>query len=294
MKALVYTGPGTVEVLDRPKPSVQAPTDAVVRLLHASICGTDLHILKGDVPDARPGLVLGHEGVGVVDSVGSAVHSVQVGDRVVISCMTSCGACRFCRRGISAHCETGGWTLGKQIDGTQAEYVRVPHATLSLHRLPASIEPRHAVALSDALPTGLECGVLGGNVQPGQSVVIVGTGPVGMAALLTARLYTPALIVMVDLDETRLATARALGAHATVNSSTPGAQEQLRALTDGQGFDTVIEAVGIPATFTFCQSLVAIGGRIANVGVHGCKVDLHLDTLWDRNISQFGWTGERL
>lgn len=286
MKALVYTGPGTVEILDRPKPTIQAPTDAVVRLLHASICGTDLHILKGDVPSARPGLVLGHEGVGVVDSVGSAVHGVRVGDRVLISCMTSCGTCRFCRRGISAHCETGGWTLGNQVDGTQAEYVRVPHATLSLHPLPTAVETRHAVALSDALPTGLECGVLSANVQPGHSVVIVGAGPVGMAALLTARLYTPALIVMVDLDETRLATAKRLGAHATVNSSAADAQQQLLALTDGLGFDSVIEAVGIPATFSFCQSLVAIGGRIANVGVHGCKVDLHLDKLWDRNISK--------
>ncbi|KAJ5733980.1 hypothetical protein N7493_002766 [Penicillium malachiteum] len=285
MKALVYTGPGTVEVLERPKPTIQEPTDAVVRLLHASICGTDLHILKGDVPSAKPGLVLGHEGVGIVEALGSAVRGVEVGSRVLISCMTSCGQCRYCQKGITAHCETGGWTLGNKIDGTQAEYVRVPHATLSLHSLPTSIPSRAAVAVSDAFPTGLECGVLSANVQPGCSVVIIGAGPVGMAALMTARLYTPALIVMVDLDETRLNTARSFGAHATVNSAAPDTLSQLMALTDGHGFDAVIEAVGIPATFALCQELAGIGGRIANVGVHGTKVDLHLEKLWDRNIS---------
>ncbi|CAG8242397.1 unnamed protein product [Penicillium salamii] len=285
MKALVYTGPGTVELLDRPRPTVQVPTDAIVRLLHASICGTDLHTLKGDVPSIQPGLVLGHEGVGVIEALGSAVDAFVVGERVLISCMTSCGACPFCRRGLSAHCMNGGWMLGNRIDGTQAEYVRVPHATLSLHRLPESIDSRAAVAVSDAFPTGLECGVLSADVQPGSSVVIVGAGPVGMAALLTAQLYTPAILVVVDLDEARLATARRLGAHATVNSGSTDAEQQLMDLTEGQGFDSVIEAVGIPATFGLCQRVVAIGGRIANVGVHGTKVDLHLERLWERNIS---------
>jgi len=274
-------------VLDRPQPTIQAPNDAVVRLMHASICGTDLHILKGDVPDAQPGLILGHEGVGVVDSIGSAVQGMQVGDRVLISCMSSCGACSYCQRGMTAHCRTGGWQLGKTIDGTQAEYVRIPHATLSLHPLSSSINPRAAVALSDAFPTGLECGVLNSNVQPGSSVVIVGAGPVGMAALLTARLYTPSLIVVVDLDEARLETARKFGAHATVNSSDPDTHQKLMDLTQGEGFDSVIEAVGIPATFAMCQQLVALGGRIANVGVHGTKVDLHLEKLWERNISEY-------
>ncbi|OKO92233.1 Alcohol dehydrogenase [Penicillium subrubescens] len=285
MKALVYTSPGTIQVLDRPKPTIQAPTDAIVRLWHASICGTDLHILKGDVPSAQPGLVLGHEGVGVIETVGSAVQDLSVGDRVLISCMTSCGACRFCQRGLPSHCVTGGWILGNTINGTQAEFVRVPHAMLSLHRLPTSIDPRAALAVSDALPTGLECGVLSANVQPGGSVVIVGAGPVGMAALITAKLFSPSLVVMVDLDEARLATARQLGAHATVNSSAQDVRQQLLALTEGLGFDSVIEAVGIPATFGLCQELVAVGGRIANVGVHGTSVDLHLEKLWDRNIS---------
>lgn len=286
MKALVYTGPGTVEVLERPKPTVQVPTDAVVRLLHASICGTDLHILKGDVPTAKPGLILGHEGVGVVEELGDAVEGVKVGDRVLISCMTKCGSCKYCQRGITAHCETGGWVLGNSIDGTQAEYVRIPHARLSLYLLPESIDPGKAVAISDAFPTGYECGVLSADVQPGQSVVIIGAGPVGMATLLTARLFTPSQIVMADLDDTRLETARRLGATHTVNSSSPNAKQKLLDLTDGEGFDAVIEAVGIPATFDLCQDLVAIGGRIANVGVHGTKVDLHLEKLWDRNISK--------
>ncbi|KAJ5698043.1 hypothetical protein N7462_000048 [Penicillium macrosclerotiorum] len=247
MKALVYTGPGTVEVQDRPKPTIQTPTDAVVRLLHASICGTDLHILKGDVPGVKPGLVLGHEGVGVVDAVGAAVTTHHVGDR--------------------------------------AEFVRVPHATLSLHSLSLAIDPHHAVALSDALPTGLECGVLSANIQPGCSVLIVGAGPVGLATLLAARLYTPALIVVIDLDETRLLTARRLGAHATILSTVPDARQRLLDLTRGDGFDAVVEAVGVPETFGLCQEVVAVGGRIANVGVHGTKVDLHLEKLWDRNIS---------
>ncbi|KKK20554.1 zinc-binding oxidoreductase [Aspergillus ochraceoroseus] len=285
MKALIYTKSGAVDIVDRPEPTIQAPTDAIVRMLHASICGTDLHILKGDVPSIQPGVVLGHEGVGVVEALGDSVKGLQVGDRVVISCMTCCGACRFCQRGMPSHCEDGGWVLGNRLDGTQAEYVRVPHATLSLHRLHDSLDSRAAVTLSDALPTGLECGVLSANVQPGASVVIVGAGPVGMAALLAARLYTPSLIVMVDLDDSRLAIARTLGANHTVNSSAPDAKDRLLSLTQGQGYDSVIEAVGIPATFTFCQELVAIGGRIANVGVHGTKVDLHLEKLWDRNIS---------
>lgn len=286
MRALVYTGPGKVEVLERPKPTIQAPTDAVVRMLHASICGTDLHILKGDVPSAKPGLALGHEGVGVVDEIGDAVEGVKVGDRVLVSCMTKCGSCKYCQRGITAHCETGGWVLGNHIDGTQAEYVRIPHARLSLYQLPESIDPGAAVAISDAFPTGFECGVLSADVQPGKSVVIIGAGPVGMATLMTARLFTPSLIVMVDLDDTRLETARKLGAHFTVNSGAPDAKQKLLDLTKGDGFDAVIEVVGIPATFDLCQDLVGIGGRIANVGVHGTKVDLHLETLWDRNISE--------
>lgn len=287
MKALVYTGTGTVEVLDHPKPTIKEPTDAIVRLIYASICGTDLHILRGNVPTAQIGTVLGHEGVGIVEALGSAVHGLALGERVLISCITSCGKCRHCQNGISAHCHTGGWTLGNRIDGTQAEYVRVPHASISLHSLPPSVNPRTAVVLSDAFPTGFECGVLSGNVQPGGSVVIVGAGPVGIAALLTARLYSPSLIAVVGRHEPRLAISQRLGAHVTISSSEADALQQLMALTNGQGFDSVIEAVGTPETFELCQHLVAVGGRIANAGVHGTKVDLHLNAIWDRNISKF-------
>lgn len=285
MKGVVYTKKGTVEVLDCPKPTIQEPTDAVVRMLHASICGTDLHILKGDIPTAKPGLIMGHEGVGVIETLGSAVQGLRVGDRVIISCMTSCGSCRFCQRSIPAHCQEGGWTLGHQVDGTQAEFVRVPHATRSLHYLDTSVHTRAAVSLSDALPTGFECGVCNAGVRSAGSVVIVGAGPVGIAALLTACLIKPALIVMVDLDDTRLEAARKMGAHYTVNSAAPDAIQQLLNLTRNEGFDSVIEAVGIPATFEMCQELVAIGGQIANMGVHGKKADLHMERLWNRNIS---------
>lgn len=288
MKALVYTGPNAVEIKQVPKPTVQAPTDAVVRLVHTTICGTDLHILKGDVPTAQFGRILGHEGVGTIESLGAAVQGFAVGDNVLISCITACGVCRFCRKGMSSHCLTGGWILGNTIDGTQAEYVRIPHATASLYKLPADGSSlRAAVALSDSFPTGMECGTLNARVEPGKTVAIVGSGPVGLAAMMTARLYSPASITMFDLHDERLQRARQLGADHVVNSSNMSAAlDSARALTSGEGFDAVIEAVGIPATFELCQELVAVGGCIANVGVHGGKVDLHLEKLWDRNISE--------
>lgn len=286
MRALVYTDIDSVEFIDRPKPTITAPTDAVVKVLHTTICGTDLHILKGDVPTVKTGRILGHEGVGVVESVGTAVSGFQAGDKVLISAITACGVCKFCRKGMPSHCETGGWILGNLIDGTQAEYVLIPHATSSLYKLPEGVDPRQAVMLSDALPTGYECGVLNGKVQPGSRVAIVGAGPVGIGVLLTAKLYSPSLIVMIDLDESRLEVATKLGAHYGVNPKSPDAIAELKALTNGEGFDSVMEVVGTPATFEMCQELVAPGGTIANVGVHGKKVDLHLEKLWDRNISK--------
>jgi len=285
MKALVYTAPGTIELQTRPKPTIQAPTDAVIRIQHASICGTDLHILKGDVPSIQPERILGHEGVGIVEEIGASVSKFAIGDRVLVASQTCCGACRFCQRGIVSHCDEGGWRLGNRVDGTQAEYVRIPHANLSLYKVPDGIPGRTAIMLSDVLPTGMECGTLNGNVTPGGSVVIIGAGPIGVGCLLTAQLYSPATLVMVDVDEARLEQARAMGAQ-TVNTRAPDAKRTLDRLTDGQGFDSVIEAVGIPATFEQAQELVAVGGSIANVGVHGVKVDLHMEKLWDRNISK--------
>ncbi|EEQ91650.2 alcohol dehydrogenase [Blastomyces dermatitidis ER-3] len=285
MKALVYKSAGVVGIEERPNPTIQSPTDAIVKLTHTTICGTDLHIIKGDVPTAQPGRVLGHEGVGVVQEVGSSVQGFVCGDAVLISCITACGACPACRKGMSSHCVSGGWILGNKIDGTQAEYVRIPHAASSLHKLPKTVDLQAAVMLSDALPTAMECGTLNGKVQPGSTVAVIGAGAVGMSVMMTAMLYSPALLVMVDVDDGRLAMAKNLGAHETVNSKdSKQAVDSLLKMTDGQGFDAVIEAVGIPHTFHLCQELVAPGGVIANVGVHGTKVELSLDKLWDRNI----------
>jgi alcohol dehydrogenase len=285
MQALVYNGPNSKRVEDRPKPVIQLPGDAIVRITKTTICGTDLHILKGDVATCQPGTVLGHEGVGVVDQIGAGVTSFKPGDHVLISCITACGRCEPCRKGMYSHCTTGGWILGHRIDGTQAEFVRIPHADTSLYPIPAGADEEALVMLSDILPTGFECGVLNGKVQPGSTIAIVGSGPIGLAALLTAQFYAPSQIIMVDLDDNRLEVGKRFGATATVNSSAGDAARQVMALTDGHGVDTAIEAVGIPATFELCQEIVAAGGTIANVGVHGVKADLHLERLWSHNVT---------
>ena len=285
MKALVYLGPNKKSLEDRPKPGISAPTDAIVKMTRTTICGTDLHILKGDVPTCTPGRILGHEGVGIVEAVGSAVTAFKPGDPVLISCVSACGKCANCRRQMYSHCSTGGWILGNSIDGTQAEFVRIPHADMSLYPIPAGADEEALVMLSDILPTAMECGVLNGRVQPGSTVAIVGAGPIGLAALLTAQFYSPGEIIMIDLDDGRLEVAKRFGATATVNSSNGKAADTVMTLTEQRGVDTVIEAVGVPATFELCQQIVAAGGTIANIGVHGVKVDLHLESLWDRNIT---------
>jgi alcohol dehydrogenase len=256
-----------------------------VKIIKTTICGTDLHILKGDVPTCTPGRILGHEGVGIVEKTGPGVAAFHQGDHVLISCISACGKCEYCRRGMYSHCTTGGWILGNTIDGTQAEYVRIPHADTSLYPIPPGADEEALVMLSDILPTGFECGVLNGRVEPGATVAIVGAGPIGLAALLTAQFYSPAEIIMIDLDDNRLEVARRFGATQTVNSKDGKAAEKVKALTAGRGADTAIEAVGLPATFLLCEDLVAPGGIIANVGVHGTKVDLHLERLWSENIA---------
>jgi alcohol dehydrogenase len=285
MKAFVYLGPAKKAVEERPKPDITAPTDAIVKITKTTICGTDLHILKGDVPTCQPGRILGHEGVGIIDKVGSAVTAFKAGDRVLISCISACGKCEYCRRQMFSHCTTGGWILGNTIDGTQAEFVRIPYADNSLYPIPEGADEEALVMLSDILPTGFECGVLNGKVQPGATVAIVGSGPIGLAALLTAQFYSPAEIIMIDLDNNRLETARRFGATAVVNSTDGNAVATIMKMTGKRGVDTAIEAVGIPATFELCQKIIAPGGTIANIGVHGKKVDLHLENLWDRNIT---------
>ncbi|QKC95239.1 zinc-dependent alcohol dehydrogenase family protein [Mesorhizobium sp. NZP2298] len=285
MKALVYEGPGKKSLEERPVPGINAATDAIVKVTKTTICGTDLHILKGDVPTCTPGRILGHEGVGIVEEVGAGVTQFKKGDHVLISCISACGKCEYCRKGMYSHCTTGGWILGNTIDGTQAEYVRIPHADTSLYPIPEGADEEALVMLSDILPTGFECGVLNGKVEPGATVAIVGSGPIGLAALLTAQFYSPAEIIMVDLDENRLETARRFGATQTVKASGEEAKRQVLALTGGRGVDAAIEAVGIPPTFELCQEIVAPGGTIANIGVHGTKVDLHLEKLWSQNIA---------
>jgi alcohol dehydrogenase len=285
MKALVYGGPGQRTWQSKPKPVVRDPGDAVVRITTSTICGTDLHILKGDVPTVAPGRILGHEGVGVIEAVGPLVSTFRPGDRVLISCISACGICDVCRKAMYSHCRTGGWILGHTIDGTQAEYVRTPHADTSLYHLPPDADEEAMVMLSDILPTGFECGVLNGKVEPGDTVAIVGAGPIGLAALLTAQFYSPAAIVMIDLDDNRLRVAEQLGATALINSSQGTAVDQVMGLTGGAGVDVAIEAVGVPTTFDICQAILAPGGRLANVGVHGKPVELHLEKLWDRNIA---------
>jgi len=285
MKALVFHGPSRRAWEDKPRPTIKDATDAIVRIKTSTICGTDLHILKGDLPAVTDGRILGHEGVGIVEEVGKAVSNFQKGDEVVISCVTACGKCEFCRKGMYSHCKDGGWILGYLIDGTQAEYVRIPHADTSLYLLPAGADQEAYTMLSDILPTGFECGVLNGQVKPGDTVAIVGAGPIGLAALLTAQLYSPAEIVSIDVDQNRLAVAKSFGATSVVDSSDGKAVEKVMALTAGKGVDVAIEAVGVPATFDICQSILAPGGHLANIGVHGKPVTLHLEKLWDRNIT---------
>lgn len=285
MKALVYTANNEKILEERPKPTITMPSDAIVKITKTTICGTDLHILKGDVATCKYGTILGHEGVGMIEEIGAGVSTFKVGDKVIISCISACGRCDYCRKAMYSHCTTGGWILGNKIDGTQAEFVRIPHADTSFYPIPKDADNDALVMLSDILPTGFECGVLSGQVSVGASVAIVGSGPIGLAALLTAQFYSPAEIIMIDLDDYRLKVAKKFGATATINSTDGNTAKQVMKLTGGRGVDTAIEAVGVPATFELCQAIIASGGTIANVGVHGKKVDLHLEKLWSHNIT---------
>ena len=284
MKGLVYRGPDKIELMDLAKPTIIKPTDAVIKVLKTTICGTDLGILKGKVPTVKPGTILGHEGVGIVDAVGSAVRNFKTGDHVIISCITSDGTCEYCRKQMYAHCKDGGWILGNTINGTQAEYVLIPHADNSLHHIPEGVVEEDLVMLSDIFPTGHEIGVLNGSVKPGDTIAIVGAGPVGMAALLTSLFYSPAKIYMIDVDDNRLRSAKESGATNTLNSATEDVVKKIMAET-ADGVDVAIEAVGIPESFDVCQNIVRPGGHLAVVGVHGHSVDFQLQKLWIQNIT---------
>lgn len=291
MKALVYEGPGKKSWKEVPNPKIVSPSDVIVQVDTTTICGTDLHILKGDVPAVAVGRILGHEGVGTITEIGSSVKSLKVGDRVIISCIKSCGHCINCKVGLYSHClgDEGvsgiGWVFGHLIDGTQAEFVRVPYAENSLYLLPEGVSDEQGVMLSDILPTGFEIGVQYGQVKPGDVVAVIGAGPVGLASVTTAGLYGAAKVISIDLDKNRLTQAKDFGATDTVVSSDADWKKQVMALTDGAGVDVAIEAVGIPQTFTMATEIVRPGGHVANVGVHGKSVELHLESLWIQNVT---------
>lgn len=285
MKALVYGGPGRRAWQDAPDPDLIESTDAIVRVDAVTICGTDLHILRGDVPEVTSGRILGHEAVGTVVEAGTAVSSVHVGDRVLISCITSCGRCGYCRAGRYGQClGGGGWILGHQIDGTQAEYVRVPFADTSTYKLPDAVSDEAALLLADILPTSYEVGVLNGRVRPGDSVAVVGAGPIGLAAIATARLFSPSLIVALDTAPARCAAAKEFGADLALVPDEATTEQIMRA-TDGLGVDVAIEAVGVPESFELCTRLVRPGGHVANIGVHGKPATLHLEDLWIKDVT---------
>lgn len=286
MKALVYHGPGKRAYEEKPMPVIKDATDVIVRITKTTICGTDLHIMKGDVPSVTDGRILGHEGVGVIEKMGENVSNFRIGDHVLISCISSCGRCTNCKKGMYSHCENGGgWILGNLIDGTQAEYVRIPFADTSLYPIPPGAEEDALVLLSDILPTGFECGVLNGKIKPGDTVAVIGAGPIGLAVLLTAQFYSPAAIIMVDNDDNRLEVAKKFGATLVLHNDLGNAAEKIMALTNNRGVDVAVEAIGIPSSFEICQEIVTAGGHIANVGVHGKPVQLNLEKLWSQNIT---------
>ncbi|MFB6665814.1 zinc-dependent alcohol dehydrogenase family protein [Streptomyces parvus] len=285
MKALVFDEPGRTTWRDVPDPGIEDAADVIVRVEAVTICGTDLHIVKGDVPEVTPGRVLGHEAVGTVVEAGGDVRTVRPGDRVLVSCISACGRCRYCREARYGQCRGGGgWVLGHTIDGTQAEYVRVPFADLSVYPLPHSVDSVDAVLLADIFPTAYEVGVRNGGVSPGDTVVVVGAGPIGLAAIATSRLYSPERVIAVDLADARLEAARSLGAAATVRADEEPRQ-LVADLTDGLGADVVMEAVGVPEAFETCTRMVRPGGRVANIGVHGKPATLHLEDLWIKDVT---------
>jgi alcohol dehydrogenase len=286
MKALVYHGPGSKRWEEAPDPTIQSDADAIVRVDTTTICGSDLHILNGDVPEVTEGRILGHEAVGTVEQVGAGVTTMAPGDRVLVSCISACGRCRYCREGRFGQClGGGGWILGHLVDGTQAEYVRVPFADTSTYRVPDGVADEAILMLADVLPTAYEVGVLSGRVRPADTVVVVGTGPIGLAAILGARLYSPSRVIAIDLADARLEAAKGFGADVLVNSGREDAVSHVRGLTQGLGADVAIEAVGVPASFELCTELVRPGGHIANIGVHGKPATLHLESLWAKDLT---------
>lgn len=285
MKALIFQDANQISLEERPKPSIQKPTDCIVKMTHSTICGTDLHIIKGDVPEVKKGRILGHEGIGIVEEVGSAVSNFKKDDKVLISCISSCGKCVNCKKQMYSHCEDGGWLLGHLIDGTQAEYVRIPFADNSLYPIPPHLDNEDICMFSDVLPTAFETGVLKGRIKLGDRIAIIGSGPIGCSVLLTAQFFSPSEIILVDRDEFRLEVAKKLGATITIKDDGKSTVQAILNATNQKGVDVAIEAVGTPDAFDICQSILAPGGTLANIGVHGKSVNLHLEKLWSQNIT---------
>lgn len=285
MKALVYHGPGHIAWEEKPMPTLQDPGDVLVRITKTTICGTDLAILKGGVATVSPGRIIGHEATGVITALGSAVSDLKVGDHVIVPCTSSCGRCDSCRKGLFSSCERGGWQIGNTIDGLQAEYARIPLADSSLHRIPAGMDEEAALMLADILPTGLEVGVMKAEVGLGDTIAVLGAGPVGLATIMAAQFFSPAETIVVDLDDHRLEKARELGATTTINNRDGRAYERIMELTDGRGVDVAIEVIGNPATCQLAQDIIGPGGRMANIGIYSKSVELHKEILWTRNIT---------
>lgn len=285
MKALVYHGPGMIAWEERPMPAIQEPTDVIVRVSRTTICGTDLAILKGGVATVAPGRILGHEATGHITAVGPAVSDLKVGEHVIVPCTSSCGRCPACRKGLYSNCVRGGWQLGNTIDGVQAEYARVPLADSSLHRIPQGMDEEAALMLADIIPTGLEVGVQKGEVSLGDTVAVIGAGPVGLATIMAAQFFAPARLIAVDIDDNRLALARKLGATDLVNNRAGDAREQIMAITGDGGVDVAIEVIGSPATCELAQAIIGPGGRMANIGIYSKSVELHKHVLWTRNVT---------
>ncbi|EPQ51409.1 alcohol dehydrogenase GroES domain protein [Gloeophyllum trabeum ATCC 11539] len=284
MKGLAVCGKGEYAVVERPIPEIVFPTDAIVKMTKTTICGTDLHIIHGQITTVPPGRILGHEGVGIITQVGPAVKTFKPGDKVIVTGIIPCGTCAFCKRGTYGHCTTGGWVIGNSLDGTHGEYVRVPYADTGLNKVSDKVDDVGSVMIADVLPTALECGVLSGRVKPGSTVAIVGAGPVGLGVVLTAHLYSPMKIIVIDTDENRLRLATQMGAtHVLVSG--PDTTKAVMELTDGAGVDTAVEAVGLPAAFDMCQQIIGVGGTIANIGIHGSTVALDMGRLWNKNIT---------
>lgn len=285
MKAFVYHGPEKMSLDQVPKPTIIKPTDAIVKVTTSTICGTDKHIRHGGMPEVEPGRIIGHEFCGIVEEVGSSVNKFKKGDKVAVSCVTQCMDCYYCRRGMYSQCTTGSWIYGYMIDGCQADYVRVPYADSGMYIIPDSLTDEDVLFVGDILSTGY-FGAENGNIQPGDTVAVFGSGPVGMCAMATARLWGPARIVAVDIDDSRLEFAKKNGwADYGLNPQKVDVVQALKDMTGGRGADVTIEANGFEPTFKGAIDGVRAGGTVSLIGVFEKPQVVEMNKLWIKNIA---------